>query len=190
MKAVEPVRDKQEIEKLLAHYRDSGQIRNYVLIVLGLHTALRISDILRLGWDDVYDFKRRRFRRHITITEQKTGKAKTIPIHNAVIAALTLYVNAAKPDIPLILNEQTGKAISRIQAYRIIRAAGEAAEIEARISPHSLRKTLGYQSWKSGKRLPVIMKVYNHSSEAVTQRYLGITQDDINAIYLDLELTG
>jgi len=190
MKTAEPVRNKQKLEKLIAYYRNLGQFRNYVLIVLGVHTALRISDILNLCWDDVYNFERRRVRGSMTITEKKTGKTKIIPLHKNVIAALELYSDAAKPGVPLILNKQTGKAISRIQAYRLIRAAGEAVEIEFRVSPHSLRKTFGYQSRKNGKELLVIMKVYNHSSEAVTKRYLGITQDDINAVYLDLELTG
>jgi integrase len=190
MKAVEPIRNKQNVRAIVEYYLKRGEIRNYVLIVLGLHTALRVSDILNLCWDNVYDVDKQRVRSSITIIEKKTGKTKTIALHKDVIAALTLYSDAAKPGVPLILNQQTGKAISRIQAYRLIRAAGEAVDIETRVSPHSLRKTFGYQSWKNGKRLPVLMKVYNHSSEAVTQRYLGITQDDINEIYLDLELTG
>jgi integrase len=190
MKATEPIRNKHQVRAIAAYYLKLGQIRNHVLINLGLYTALRISDILRLCWDDVYDFDKHRIRKRINIVEKKTGKAKSIALHSDIIAALELYAYAAKPGVPIILNERTGKAISRIQAYLLIRAAGEAVEIETRVSPHSLRKTFGYQSWKNGKRLPVIMKAYNHSSEAVTQYYLGITQDDIDELYLDLDYTG
>jgi integrase len=86
--------------------------------------------------------------------------------------------------------DSVGKAISRIQAYRIIRNAAEALKFEMRVSCHSLRKIFGYHAWKGGKSPAVIMDIYNHSSFAVTRRYLGVTQDDKNDVYLTLELTG
>jgi len=190
MKATEPIRNKQQIRELMAYYLNLGQIRNHVLIVIGLRTALRVSDILRLSWDDVYDFKRKRLRKSITITEKKTGKAKTIALHADIIAALKRYIDNAESGTPLIINEQTGKAISRIQAYRLIRSAAEALGFENRVSCHSLRKTFGYHAWKGGTSPAVIMDIYNHSSLTVTQRYLGVTQDDKNEVYLNLELTG
>ena len=190
MKATEPIRDRRQVRELTDYYLKRGQIRNYVLIILGLYTALRISDLLRLRWDDVYDFRHRRVRTCITITEKKTGKAKTIALNSAVTAALRLYASAATSGAALIENARTGKAISRIQAYRIIRTAGDALAFQDHVSCHSLRKTFGYHAWRSGVSPAVIMEIYNHSSLAVTRRYLGVTQDDKNAVYLGLELTG
>jgi integrase len=190
MKATEPIRNKRNIRKLMTYYLNLGQVRNHVLIVLGLRTALRVSDILRLRWDDVYNFEHRCVKKNITITEQKTGKAKTIALHPDIIEALNLYVDTAKTNTFLIENIHSGKAISRIQAYRIIHAAGEAVEIETRISCYSLRKTFGYHAWKGGTSPAVIMEIYNHSSLAVTRLYLGVTQDDKNEVYLNLKLTA
>ncbi|ELP61247.1 tyrosine-type recombinase/integrase [Clostridium pasteurianum] len=51
-------------------------MRNYALIVLGLNTVLRISDILLLTWNDVYDFEEKTFKTHVYIKEKKTGKDK------------------------------------------------------------------------------------------------------------------
>ena len=187
MATTQPIRSKKEVRKLAAYYLDLGQHRNHVLIVLGVHTALRVSDLLRMCWDDVYDFDNDRVLTTIELVENKTGKSKTIALNEAAIRALSLYAaeSAARGRF-LMENPNTGNAISRIQAYRIIRGASEALKLENRASCHSLRKTFGYHSWKNGVSPVIIMDIYNHSSLAVTQRYLGVTQDDKNAAYLSL----
>jgi integrase len=158
---------------------------------MGVHTALRVSDLLRLRWDDVYDFEHGRVRENIVLVEKKTGKSKTIALNKSAVRALTLFAaKAAARGRFLIENSRTEKAISRIQAYRIIRAAAEALRMQMRVSCHSLRKTFGYHAWKNGVSPVIIMEIYNHSSLAVTRRYLGVTQDDKNAVYLALDFSA
>ena len=189
MATTQPIRSKHEVRELAAYFLKRGQIRNHVLVTLGVHTALRISDLLRLLWDDVYDFSKGRVRTSISVTEKKTGKTKTISLNRAAISALTMFAGqAAAPGRALIENTKTGNAISRIQAYRIIRDASEALRLQTRASCHSLRKTFGYHAWRSGASPVVIMDIYNHSSFAITKRYLGLTQDDKNKVYLGLAL--
>ena len=192
MAATQPIRDKEHIRRLTRYYLDKNQLRNHVLIVLGLHIALRISDLLLLKWGDVYDFERNCVRSSITVIEKKTGKTTNIALNRRAVSALELYFaeDTVEPDGFLFVNKRTGKPISRIQAYRLIRAAGEAVAIEHRISCHSLRKTFGYHTWKSGVSPAVIMEIYNHSSLAVTRRYLGVTQDDKDKVFLELDLTA
>ena len=189
MATTQPIRNKQQIRALAEYYLKKGQLRNQVLIVLGLHTALRISDLLRLTWDDVYDFDNKRVRIRIDIVEKKTRKAKSISLNKAAVIALTMFANqSAYKGRFIIENIQTKKSISRIQAYRLIRAASEALKFQSRVSCHSLRKTFGYHAWKSGVSPAVIMDIYNHSSLAVTRRYLGVTQDDKDEVYINLRL--
>ena len=61
-------------------------------------------------------------------------------------------------------------------------------KIEGRIGCHGLRKTLGYHASKAKTPQTVLMEIYKHSSWAVTKRYLGITQDEIDAVYLKVLL--
>ena len=190
MATTQPIRNKQDVRALADYYLQKGQLRNYVLVILGVHTALRISDLLRLTWDDVYDFKSKRILLSISITEEKTRKHKTIALNRAAKHALTAFADeAALRGHFLIENRRTKKAISRIQAYRLIRAAAEALHFQYPVSCHSLRKTFGYHAWKNGASPAVIMEIYNHSSFAVTRRYLGVTQDDKDAVYLSLRFT-
>jgi integrase len=190
MSATEPIRNKHQIRELVAYYLKRGQLRNHCLIVLGVYTALRVSDLLRLRWEDVYDFERKRVRESVALTEKKTGKTKIVALNKSAGNAIALYARqAAEPGGFLIGNGRTGAAISRIQAYRIIRAAAEALQMD-RVSCHSLRKTFGYHAWKGGVSPAVIMEIYNPSSFAVTRRYLGVAQDDKNEAYLRLDFSA
>jgi len=191
MATTQPIRNKQQIRALAEYYLRKGQLRNQILVLLGLHTALRISDLLRLTWDDVYDFRNNRVRARIDIVEKKTRKAKSILLNGAVISALFMFAGrSAQKGRILIENINTKRAISRIQAYRLIRAASEALMFQSRVSCHSLRKTFGYHAWKSGVSPAIIMEIYNHSSLVATRRYLGVTQDDKDEVYINLNLTG
>jgi integrase len=191
MAITEPIRSKLHVQELANYYLHRGELRNYCLVVLGVYTALRVSDLLRLRWDDVYDFSRRRVCEGLVIIEKKTGKTKIIALNESAKRALTLYADqAAGPGNFIIENPTTGKAISRVQAYRIIRDAAEELKFGLRVSCHSLRKTFGYHAWKSGISPAVIMDIYNHSSFDVTKRYLGVSQDDKNEVYMFLDFSA
>lgn len=70
MGTTQPIREKKELKQFMDYYRNiRPNARNYVLITFGLHTALRISDILNLNWQDVYDFEKKNFRNHIFVRE-------------------------------------------------------------------------------------------------------------------------
>ena len=129
------------------------------------------------------------FRLHVSITEKKTGKAKTIALNRQIKKALRLYFPYRRSAFLFANNRKGGHAICRVQAWRIVREAAEAAGVQGKISCHSLRKTFGYQAWKSQAVSPVVlMEIYNHSNYAVTKRYLGVAQDDLDKAYLGMAL--
>jgi len=188
----QPIRDKKQASALAIYFRDKGQYRNFTLIIMGIYTALRISDLLSLSWSDVYDFRNGCIKDVLHLSEKKTGKATSIALNKEIVTALEqLFTHTrATPHDAIFKSQKTGKAIGRTQAYRIIRNAADALAFQNRVSCHSLRKTLGYHAWNSGVSPAVIMDIYNHSSLAVTKRYLGVTQDDKNKVFLELDMTN
>ena len=189
MAATEPIRNKKQLQDLANYFLLRGQYRNYALIVMAACTALRISDLLRLRWDEVYDEDRGCFQAHLTITEHKTGKPKTIALNKQILQALRLYYPHRRGSFIFSNGRRKEAPISRVQAWRIVKGGAAAVGIIGKIACHSLRKTFGYHAWVERNISPVvIMQIYNHSSYEVTRRYLGITQDELDKAYLGMEL--
>ncbi len=188
MAATEPIRDKGQLRALADYYLQRNQLRNYTLIVMGVYTALRISDLLQMKWTDVCDVKKEKFYAHVTIVEQKTGKQKTIALNKQILNALHEYFPERHGEY-IFSSKRSENAISRVQAWRIIHEAVVNVGISDKVSCHSLRKTWGYHAWTSGNVSPVvIMNIYNHSNFEVTKRYLGVAQDDLDRAYLKMDL--
>ena len=99
MSTTQPIRDKESLQKFKNFYKtQKPNPRNYAIIVLGLNTALRISDLLNLRWRSVYDFKKNCFRDHLLVWEHKTGKRNYIAINQNAKNALYLYFMEKNPD--------------------------------------------------------------------------------------------
>lgn len=176
MKVVQPLKSREEIEAM----RRSLRGRDLLLFVIGINTALRISDILPLRVKDVSGD-------YIELVEKKTTKTKCFRINQSIKdAAATLVPTDAKPDDYLFPSRKGDSHIGRVQAYRILNAAGRRAGIEHSFGTHSLRKTFARMAYESGVELPLLMNVLNHSSERETLRYIGIVADDIDQVYIDL----
>ena len=188
MAATEPIRSKKDFRALAEYFLKKGELRNYCLVIMGAYTALRVSDLLRVTWADVYDEESGRFRSHLVVTEQKTGKQNVIALNKHILKALRLCYPRRRGLFLFCSNRRDGRPISRVQAWRIIHEATNRLHIQGRIGCHGLRKTWGYHAWTSGVAPVLIMNVYNHSSFFVTQRYLGITQDDLDRARLGVEL--
>lgn len=191
MGKTQPIKEIEQINSLKIYFLEKGEVRNYALIVTGLNTSLRISDILSLRWQDVYNYKESAYKKHLSIVEKKTKKINTIAINSAITTALDLLkqINQPLPD-HYIFRSQKGEnlPITRNRAYTIIKSASKTLGFEENISCHSLRKTFGYQAWKQGVQPALLMSIYNHSSYEITKRYLGIHQDERDQVFQNILL--
>ncbi len=175
MTTVEPIRNKKDVKKVEKVLEKQGQ-RDLLLFVTGTNCGLRISDILRLNVSDV------RNRTHIQITEKKTGKFKKFPINSKLKPMLEKFTKGRRNDEPLFLS-RWGHRLDRVTAYFIIKNACEKAKLQERIGTHSMRKTFGYHHYQQFKDVVILQKIFNHSSPAITLRYIGIEQDEIDYTY-------
>lgn len=174
---VDAIKNKRDIERL----KKALHGRDLVMFVLGVSLGLRISDLLTIRVGDL------RGQSHLAIKEGKTGKTRDIKLSSTVVK---LAQKLDGDDDSYVFQSRKGvnKPISRVQAYRVLNAAAVRAGINIDIGTHTLRKTFGYQLYSKGINITRIMKVFGHSSEAQTLKYIGITADEIDAAYEAIEI--
>ena len=191
MATMQPIRNKKDIEKIKNYYLQRKEYMYYAIFVVGINIPIRISDLLDLKWGDIWDDSMNEFREHLAIVEMKTGKKNFLYINDNAKKALALYKKSVQSfsidNYVFIKGRISNDHISRISVYKSLNKAGEKIGI-SNFGAHSLRKTFGYHAWKNNISPALIMKIYNHSSMSITQRYLGIEQDEKDVVFKKVKL--
>ena len=187
MSDVQPIRKQNQI-KAVCSYLKSKDEKYYIMFIIGIQSGLRISDILQLRVTDIdkmHDTK---------ISEKKTGKKRFLYINDATYSEITAYIskhhlNSDDYLIPSKKHSSDGSIhpISRIQAYRVLKEAGEACGFSA-MGTHTMRKTFGYHYYKKTHNIVPLMRIFNHSSQDITLKYIGIESAEIEDSLRDFVL--
>lgn len=157
-------------------------------LVTEANLGIRISDILNLTMksfvrDGNKDDGSPRYR--LDIIEQKTQKKRTFTVNNELYNFLRDYADEENMRPSDRLFPLTPRAI-QIHLQKICSALG----YDASISTHSFRKYFAtgvYQ--KNGHDIRLVQTLLQHSSTAITEKYIGISQEQIeNAIESQLNL--
>jgi integrase len=195
MNFVEPIRDRKKIAQIKNQLRGQCRFRDLLLFVVGINTALRISDLLQLRIGHFID-EQKRVRQRFWIHEQKRGKRHEVVINNSIREAFEEYLAAypgvdENPNHFIFFNTKSNDfsaPIRRGQAWKSITSICREVGMRGNFGTHSLRKTWGYHARMQGVDLALIMHKLNHESIAYTKRYLGITDDELQAVSQRLNL--
>lgn len=182
--------DWNEMLGLVTRLKQDGHYRDCLLIATGSYLGLRASDLLNLKWKDVDN------KLEVEITERKTGKVRRITINQFLRKLIkelrSIHVSEGRyhPDDFLFANRWGGK-ISIQYINRRLHDIFDKYGVKAKNpSTHTLRKTFGKRVWdmdgRSERALIYLTQIFNHSSVQITRRYIGIVQEDIDNIYLNL----
>ena len=207
--AASPIRNVEDIQKLEQYFLSTGHYRDYLLFVLGNNTGRRCGDLVTLKISDVYDFKNDCVLDKIVfLREEKTGKRfPYMFLNDNVRDAIETYLCSLATFPPCddflfksqIRNRRTSVHASNaghitVASYwRILNNAAKAVGIDMskqNVGTHTMRKTFGYHKYQhavdSGdiSVLSKLMVIYNHSSEQITSRYIGIEEDEMKEFML------
>jgi len=180
---VDPIRrmkDIQSISKLL-----SDHPRNHLLFVMGTNNGLRTGDLLKLKVGDVKGMK---IGDTLAIKEGKTGKRNILVMNKSIYKSLQTYLEAMKPmdDDFLFASRKGNRSITVQCVNNMVKKWTRMINLKGNYGAHSLRKTWGYvQRTTYGVGFEILCKRFNHSSPAITMRYLGIEDKEVQNILMN-----
>ncbi|MFV9483247.1 tyrosine-type recombinase/integrase [Christiangramia sp. ASW11-125] len=156
----------------------SNENRSFgLLTVVGINLGLRISDLLQLTFNDLRG-------EDLIIKEGKTGKERKLKLNPHIKTAIQFFEE--EPGNFHAFRSQKRTIYSIQQVNRLIKKYFKGS----RLSSHTLRKTFGRQVWnnnqQSEKALLYLSELFNHTSVAITRKYLGIRQEELDDIYMNL----
>lgn len=175
---------------LLQKLERDRQYKFQLLIAVGSFTALRIGDLLKLRWQDVYK------QNTLELIEGKTKKARRIKLNPTLVETISRLhekMNITDDNQLLFINKTMTKAINVQYINRRLKEITKEYNLQMptnSTSSHIFRKTMGRHTWAlnnySEKSLILLSDLFSHSSIRTTKIYLGIKEEEIGDLYLQL----
>lgn len=196
MKGCRPL-TRREVKSLI---NSASSIRDIALITLGFCTGFRISELLSLQLADIIDVKGRIYDCvSVKAANMKTGIGRTVRLNSDATKALSKLASArlktgALLSEPLFISRKSNdgelRAISRVQAWRVIQVLCELADVVSKgVGTHSLRKTFAARIYEAVKgELGKVQIALGHANIGSTISYLSFNQTDIDAAILRIKI--
>lgn len=187
----EPLRSMKQINLVRSLIQTSTDypLRNRLLFDIGINNGIRTIDLLALKVSDVLD-QNGNPKSETTIIESKTGKKRTLRFKPKLQDEIKTYLDKRvfKSDWLFPSTKQRNKHLSTQAIYRMFKRISENQPSLKGLTAHSMRRTFGYHFYKRTHDIVPLMKLFNHSSQAITLRYIGIEKEDIDKELADFEL--
>ena len=162
-----------EIKRLISSVNldsEFGQ-RNKTIIEVLYGTGIRVSELVELKLSNIF------FKENILKVIGKGNKERFVPLGKIALIEIKKYlndrdklkINSKFSDI-LFLNRY-GRQLTRSMIFKIINDSSKNAEIDKKISPHTLRHSYATHLLKNGADLRTIQLILGHESITTTEIY-------------------
>ncbi len=180
----------EQVECLLAATdgEELDRVRDKALLELLYATGARVSEAVGLNVDDLIGDEGTP---EVVRLFGKGGKQRIVPVGSYARAALDAYLVRARPVLsargratPALFLGMRGARLSRQSAWLVIRSAGQRAQLDLDLSPHSMRHSFATHLLQGGADVRVVQELLGHASVATTQIYTRVTADALRDVYV------
>lgn len=160
--------------------------RDAALLDLLYGLGLRVSEAITLPRDAL------RFEDDVALVQGKGGKQRLVPLGTKVRATLRAWLDGgetgraawAAPGVAAVLVSARGTPLTRMAAWKIVRALCHRAGLDAEsISPHTFRHTFATHLIEAGADLRAVQELLGHADISTTQIYTHLDQDYLREVH-------
>ncbi len=170
---------------LIRNLYNDKNFKMSLLVSIGSFWGLRISDILSLKWEHIYNMD------EFTLVEKKTQKNRTIKVNAQLKRHISDCYENIRPRTTdeFIFTSQKGSVYSVQRINVILKDLKTKYNLKIKnFSSHSLRKSFGREIFNRSAEnaelaIVKLSQLFNHSNPAITRRYLGISQKELLDTY-------
>lgn len=180
----------EEFTTVLRQFQGEFEYRDRLLLALGVSTGFRVSELLSLSirdvWRNGHPVSKCRVARR-SMKGKRQGRAVALapfvhPFLTSWLGQLSLE-GKLETDGPLFLSRKgPTRAISRVQAYRVLSAAFIRAGLDLGCNgTHTMRKTFAAKVYEGVDRnIFMLQKALGHASPASTVAYLSFDEEELD----------
>lgn len=194
MKGCRPLTD-TEVAKVLERFQGVFARRDQALFLLGVKSGFRISELLSLTWGAVVQAGRLVDRVTVPRRHMKRKiEGRTVLLHPEARAALWAWREELQQAGPVeagafVFRSREGgnRPISRVQAWRVLQEAYQAAGLTGKLGTHSMRKTFADRIHdRLGRDLIKTQRALGHKNINSTVSYLSFREEEIDEAILSI----
>lgn len=175
----------EEVEALLSvgEADTPMSLRDRAIIEVMYATGVRVSELVSLDIDDV-DLDESFVR-----CMGKGSKERIIPLHDEAVGTVRKYLEDGRPSLAgdaagrALFVSRKGGRLTRQALWLILKARAQAAGIERKITPHTLRHSFATHLLIGGAPLRHVQELLGHASITTTQVYTHLTSEHVRVQY-------
>ena len=175
----------EEVEALLSVGESDTpmSLRDRAIIEVMYATGVRVSELVSLDIDDV-DLDESFVR-----CMGKGSKERIIPLHDEAVETVSEYLEDGRPSLAgnaagrALFVSRKGGRLTRQALWLILKARAQAAGIERKITPHTLRHSFATHLLIGGAPLRHVQELLGHASITTTQVYTHLTSEHVRTQY-------
>lgn len=168
----------KEVDALISGINENAKyaFRNRCMLEMLYSCGLRVSELTKLNISDLF------FEKGLIRVFGKGDKLRWVPIADGTQKLISEYLkkrtkeNAAKGHEDRLFLNNRGREITRVMVYTIVKNAALYANINKRISPHTLRHSFATHLVENGADIQLVQHMMGHASITTTERYIHMSQ--------------
>lgn len=187
--------NRDEIRRLLETLQPRSPFgaRDLAMLLLCLHTGLRVSELVGLDVAHVAGADGPRQALDLPAGIAKGGRGRIIPLNAVARDAVAELLDfnrrrgfSVAPDAPLLVN-RFHRRLSDRDVQRLMKALREKADLDVQATPHTLRHTFASQVARKHGNLRAVQALLGHRRLGTVQIYTHVDRDELDDAVATLE---